>query len=76
MGSLKPGKTIVYENDGNTVYGRYQGEAQRWVVGTTVDSQRVLDYNEWQDMMEMAQHNPNLKSLIDKALNTYRLMKQ
>lgn len=35
MGTLEPGKKIVYERDGDTVYGRYEGEpaSNRWVVG-------------------------------------------
>jgi len=75
MGSLKPGKTIVYDIDNNVVYARYQGESQRWIVGATVSSQSVYDYNEWRDMVKMAQHSPMLKSLLDKTINTYRLMK-
>jgi len=75
MGSLEPGRTIIYENDGKTVYGRYHGETKRWVVGSTVDSQYDFDYNEWKDMMELAKHNFTLRLLIDKCINTYRLMK-
>jgi len=75
MGSLEPGKTIVYERNNNTVYGRYHGETERWVVGNTVDTQSVLDYTEWQEMTAAAHSNPTLKSLIDKCINTYRLLK-
>ena len=76
MGSLEPGKNIVYEKDDKgVVWGRYHGESERWQVGGTVERSYFLDYAEWRDMTEMAENNPNLKSLIDKALNTYRLMK-
>jgi len=76
MGSLEPGRTIIYENDGRNVYGRYQGEQERWIVGSAIDSQSVLDFNEWQDMMRIAHSNPTLKSLVDKCINTYRLTKE
>jgi len=75
MSKLDTGKTIVYERNNNTVYGRYHGEIKRWIVGSTVDLESVLDYAEWQEMTAAARCNPTLKSLVDKCINTYRLMK-
>ena len=75
MSKLDTGKTIIYERNNNTVYGRYHGETERWIVGSTVDSESVLDYTEWQEMTAAAHSNLTLKSLIDKCINTYRLMK-
>ena len=75
MSKLDTGKTIIYERNNNTVYGRYHGETERWIVGSTVDPESVLDYTEWQEMTAAAHSNPVLKSLIDKCINTYRLMK-
>lgn len=77
MGSLKSGKSIVYERDdrGN-VWGRYHCESERWLVGTNPAPSSLTDYIEWRDLIEAADENPALQKLLEKTLNTYRLMKR
>ena len=76
MGSLKPGKSIIYERDDKgTVWARYHGETERWIVGETRASYSP-DYSEWRELNEAAEQNPTLRALLEKTINTYRLIKQ
>jgi hypothetical protein len=77
MGNLKPGKSIIYERDdrGN-VWGRYHCESERWLVGSGPESSSLTDYVEWRDLIETAEHNPSLAKMLEKTVNTYRLMKK
>jgi hypothetical protein len=75
MGSLKPGKCIVYERDDKgTVWGRYHGETKRWIVGEHAENS-IYDYREWRDLVKTAQQNSTLRHLLEKTINTYRLIK-
>jgi len=77
MGNLKPGKSIVYEQDDKgTVWARYHGETKRWIVGETAESNGIYDYREWRDLIKTAEENPALSKLLEKTVNTYRLMKK
>ena len=77
MGNLKPGKTIAYEKDDRgRVWGRYHGETERWLVGGPAEKSDLNEYQEWRDMLAVAEENPALQKLLEKTLNTYRLMKQ
>ena len=77
MGNLKPGKSIDYERDNNgTVWARYHGETKRWIAGGPAESNSIYDYREWQGMLAAAEQNPTLHSLLEKTINTYRLMRK
>jgi len=77
MGNLKPGKSIIYERDDKgTVWARYHGDAERWLVGSGPKSSSLTDYQEWLDLIETAEHNPSLAKMLEKTVNTYRLMKK
>ena len=77
MGSLKPGKSIAYERDDRgRVWGGYYGETERWPVGEPAEKSALHEYREWRDMLAVAEENPALQKLLEKTLNTYRLMKQ
>jgi hypothetical protein len=76
MGSLKPGKSVVYERDDNgTVWARYHSETKRWIVGEPAENNSIYDYREWRDLVKTAQQNSTLRHLLEKTINTYRLMK-
>jgi len=76
MGSLKPGKSIIYERDDKgTIWARYHGETERWIVGGASNEQIFCDYAEWRDILEAARENPTLGALLEKTINTYRLIK-
>lgn len=77
MGNLKPGKAIAYERDNKgTVWARYHGETERWIVGRHSENYSICDYIEWRDLKETAEENSTLGALLEKTINTYRLIKQ
>jgi len=77
MGHLKPSKSIVYERDDKgTVWARYHGEVKRWIVGGPAESNSIYDYREWRDLIDAAEQNPALAKMVEKTVNTYRLMKK
>lgn len=74
MGSLTPNKPIVYERDNkNRVWARYHGSTERWLVGGP-----SIDYNsfrDWSELVDAAYKNKTLEILLEKTINTYRLIK-
>ena len=77
MGNLKPGKSIIYERDDKgRVWGRYHGETERWQVGGPSEEQIFCNYTEWRDILEAARENSTLSRLLEKTINTYRLIKR
>ena len=81
MGSLRPDAKIIYESPdgGETVYGRYFGEKERFLVGESLKAQErrqgINDNQLWQDMRQEAKTNPTLQKAIDRAIMVYRLSK-
>lgn len=81
MGSLKPGEKIIYESpdQGGTVYGRYAGTNERWVVGYSVETQNTLDQIKedklWGEIRREAKNNKALQSALDRAILVYHLSK-
>ena len=77
MGNLKPGKAIAYEKDDQgRVWGRYHGETERWLVGGPAETSALTGYQDWLGLLEAAEQNPTLGALLEKTINTYRLIKQ
>lgn len=77
MGNLKPGKAIAYERDDRgRVWGRYHGETERWLIGEPAKKSVLCLYQEWRELNEAAEQNPTLGALLEKTINTYRLIKQ
>lgn len=81
MGSLKPGAKIIYESPdkGETVYGRYAGTNERWVVGYSHEKQSTLDQIQedklWGEIRRSAKTNPALQKALNNAIIVYRLSK-
>lgn len=74
MGSLTPGKSIVYERDDqNRVWARYHNETDRWLVGGPPAGYN--SFADWQDLISTARENRTLEVLLEKTINTYRLIK-
>lgn len=73
MGTLEPGRTIEYTKVGTTTYARYKGENKWWAVGWQAETR--LTYAEWQEMCRLAETNQTLNTLLEKTINTYKLMK-
>lgn len=77
MGNLKPGRVIAYEKDDlGRVWGRYHGDSHRWAIGGPAEKSALHEYQEWQELKEAAEQNPTLRALLEKTINTYRLIKQ
>ncbi len=82
MGSLKPGATIVYESPdgGGTVYGRYAGTNDRWLVGYSTETQERLDAIReeklWAEIRLAGKSNMVLQSALDRVKIIYELSKE
>ncbi len=81
MGSLKPGAKIIYESPdkGGTVYGRYAGTNERWVVGYSHETQNTLDQLKedklWGEIRRAAKTDQRLQRELDRVKIMYELSK-
>jgi len=81
MGSLKPGANIIYESPdgGGTVYGRYAGTNERWIVGYSRDTQDRLESIKedklWGEIRRAAKSNQVLQDALDRVKIIYELSK-
>lgn len=82
MGTLVPGKTYIYERNGDTVFRREAGSVEREVVGydhRTSDGrplhQHMLEDKMWGDIRRAARTNPALQDALDRAIMIYNLSK-
>lgn len=81
MGSLKPGATIIYESPdkGGTVYGRYAGTNERWVVGYSHETRnlhnQIKEDKLWGEIRRAAKEDPRLQSELDRVKLIYELSK-
>jgi hypothetical protein len=73
MGQLKAGATYIYERDGDTVYARELGSADRKVIG--MDYPTTTPVN-WHDVMVVAKTNPALQKALDNVIMLYKLSKE
>jgi len=82
MGRLRPGAEIIYESpdNGETIYARYAGEQERWMVGQSYKAKSRIDAireNQlWHDIRETAKSNPALQEALDRAIIIYELGKE
>ena len=86
MGQLKPGATYIYERDGDTVFRRESGAAQREVMGYDYPAtdgtprhdsliESLMDSKMWGEIHRMAKTNPTLQDALDRVIMIYRLSK-
>lgn len=81
MGSLKPGAKIIYESpdNGDTVYARYVGETERWIVGQSAKAKTLVDELRenklWDEIRRAAKSNKILQEALDRAIMIYHLSK-
>jgi hypothetical protein len=82
MSNLKSNATIVYESPdgGETVYGRYAGETERWMIGQSATAKSKLDELKedklWEEIRRAAKSNLLLQSAIERVKILYHLSKQ
>jgi hypothetical protein len=81
MGNLKPNATIIYESpdSGETVYARYAGETERWMVGQSTKARdRLESIHEdklWGEIRRAAKSNKALQDAMDRVKIIYELSK-
>jgi hypothetical protein len=81
MGNLKPGATIIYESpdNGDTVYARYAGETERWMVGQSTKAEDLLESIRedklWGEIRRAAKSNSLLQDAMDRVKIIYELSK-
>jgi hypothetical protein len=81
MGNLRPGVKIIYESPdkGGTVYGRYAGTNERWVVGYSQDTKDTLESIKedklWGEIRRAAKSNKVLQDALDRVKIIYELSK-
>ena len=84
MGKLLPNEPLIYERANGVVFARYRDPPynmiERWVVGgepkAVAEAMGIIDYDEWKDIMLMAEKNITLSKLIEKLRQTYYLIKE
>lgn len=80
MGALKENKSIIYESpdNGKTVYARYTGETERWLVGKEYKGilSDLRDNQLWHDIRKLAETDEALKKVLDHAILIYQLSKE
>jgi len=81
VGSLKPGAKIIYESpdNGDTVYARYAGESERWMVGQSTQAKDRIDLIKedklWGEIRRAAKLNKVLQDALDRVKILYELSK-
>jgi hypothetical protein len=82
MGILTPGATYIYERNGDTVFRREAGSAEREVVGydhRTSDGRPMIEHMRedkmWGEIRRAARTNPALQDALDRAIMIYNLSK-
>ena len=81
MGNLKPDAKIIYESPdgGDTVYARYHGETDKWMVGQSAKAKSLIEelreQKLWGEIHRAAKSNPLLKDALERAKMIYHLSK-
>lgn len=81
MGKLRPGEKIIYESpdNGGTIYGRYAGTNERWVVGYSHEKQSTLDQIKedkmWGEIRRMSKTNKALQHALSRVILIYNMIK-
>jgi hypothetical protein len=78
MGTLNPGATYIYENDGNRIYAREAGSLHRVCIGVNfIEAQRFKEEMKiWEKIIEDAKTDPTLQEELDRVKVTYYLRKE
>lgn len=79
MGTLKPGATYIYENDGTRIYAREFGKVERRIVGYAhggeANEQRKHYMNEMNSVLAMCETDPAMKAMLEQLFVMYNLKK-
>ena len=81
---LIPGAALIYERADGVTYAKYRdpphNKVPRWIIGGDPEGVsraqgNLFSYSEWQEMMELAENYPTLKSQMQKLVTTYYMVK-
>lgn len=81
---LIPGAALIYERADGVVYARYRDPPHntlpRWIIGGSPEgvskaTGNLFSYGQWQEIMELAEEYPTLKSQMQKLVVMYYIIK-
>ena len=81
MNTLTPGATYIYESPdgGDTVYAREFGKTERVMIGQNTRAKSLVDKIQedklWGEIRRMAETDPAMSDLLDRARIYYQLKK-
>ncbi len=83
MGKLIPNQALIYERSEGVVYARYRdpphNKIPRWVIGgepdATAKALGIVSYDEWKNLMRIAESNANVKKQFDRLMTMYYVVK-
>tara|TARA_A200000159_G_C7337325_1_gene345649 strand:+ start:996 stop:1268 length:273 start_codon:yes stop_codon:yes gene_type:complete len=83
MGNLLPGEALIYERSDGVTYARYRdpphNNIPRWVVGGDPDKTAralgIVSYDEWKNVMQIAESNASVKKQLDRLMILYYTVK-
>ena len=83
MGNLIPNQALIYERANGVVFARYRdpphNKIPRWVIGSepeaTARALGIVSYDEWKNVMQIAESNANIKKQLDRLMIMYYTVK-
>lgn len=83
MGKLVPNQPLIYERANGVVFARYRdpphNKIPRWVIGgepeATARALGIVSYDEWKNVMHIAESNANIKKQLDRLMIMYYTVK-
>ena len=69
---------IIYESPdgGKTVYSRKSGSLERTMIKEDPDKHHITRWYEWRDILKLAETEPSLLDVINKAEMLYVILKK
>jgi len=83
MGNLIPNEPLIYERANGVVFARYRdpphNKIPRWVIGgepdATAKALGIVSFDEWKNVMHIAESNANVKKQFDRLMTMYYVVK-
>jgi hypothetical protein len=78
-----PNQALIYERANGVVFARYRdpphNKIPRWVIGgepeATARALGIVSYDEWKNVMHIAESNANIKKQLDRLMIMYYTVK-
>jgi hypothetical protein len=78
-----PNQALIYERANGVVFARYRdpphNKIPRWVIGgepeATARALGIVSYDEWKNVMQIAESNTNIKKQLDRLMVMYYTVK-